>query len=573
MNRNYLVAILLAVVFVGYFHEYIFLGQDACIRVHDNLDSDVVYRYHLVHEHAIFAAPMTPIRPIMDGLPRVCLPTGFNIMIALYWLFGTFGGFVASEFLVHILAYIGIYILLKNHFLKEEKHFWMRHLAALFFAAMPFFPVTGGAVALQPLLLNGFLNIRKAGRLNWKDLLSIGIFPFYSSFVWAGLFVVIFMGGFSLYNLYTLGIKKSLPFIAAVAIFVGLSVIADYQLFLVFFDPGGFFVSHRTKFKVELNYNLKGVMSMGLWNATSGIYHSTVYAGFVFFIAPLIVIVNKVVRREPIFGDKLIYVLMGIFAFLGLMTTLWFWNQMGFLYGEGSLLTQINFSRFHYLLPLTGLVLAVYAYSLLRNKVSQYIVAGLLLLGVGQHYLYYYDMHHFAPGSKEDNWFARISYREYFSTDLFAAIKADCDAHVGTDDYNVIGFGIQPAVLQYNGFNTCDSYQNFYPLQYEQDFNQITARELDKCPSLKTDSRFNIHNTCYLYSCETYEAPNKEEMDLPGAVHELLLDPDAIQHLHGRLIVSRHEVLSFGTDRIKEIKRYAHPENRHYTYIYIYEVL
>ena len=571
--RNLLVALLLLSVFVGYFHEYIFFGQDACIRVHDNLDGDVLYRHHLVKENAIFAGPLHEIRPIMNGLPRVCLPSGLNIMVGLYWLFGTFGGFVASEFLVHILAYLGILVLLKNHFLKEDKYFWMRHFAALFFATMPFFPVTGGAVALQPFLLNSFLNIRQSGRLSLKDLLPIVVYPFYSSFVWVGLFVVLFLSGFTMYNLFTSGIRRSIAFIGALALLTALMVVADHQLFMVFLNPESYFVSHRANFQIELNYNLKGMLSMGVFNAATGVYHSALFAGIVFFLVPIIALVNRLIQKASILDDKVLFWLGGIYLFLGLMTTFWFWEKVGFLYAPGSLLTQLNFSRFHYLLPLAGFVLAFYSFRYIQSNLGKYLVAGMLLLGIGWHYKLFYTMHHFAPGKSLQNWYAHMTYREYFSEDIFGTIKKDADKLMGTDDYNVMGVGVQPAVLQYAGFNTLDSYQNFYPLTYEQKFSKILEKELLKCPDLTNSASYKIHNNCYLLSCEIYHQEGGEEMDNLQVIHELLLDPQSIRELNGRFIISKFMIESFGTDRIKEIAHFEHPEKRVYQSIYLYEVI
>jgi hypothetical protein len=572
-NRNYLVALLLLLVFTGYFREYIFFGQDASVRVHDNLDSDVVYRHHLVKENLIFAGPLEEVRPIMNGLPRVCLPSGLNFMLGLYWLFGTFGGFVASEFLVHILAYFGIYVLLKNHFLKEDKHFWMRHLAALFFATMPFFPVTGGAVALQPLLLNAFLNIRNTGRFTFKDLLPIVAYPFYSSFVWVGLFILLFLGGFSLYNFYSLGIRKSMPFVGAVALLTGLMVVADYQLFMVFLQPASFFVSHRTNFEVELNYNFKGVLVMGFQNAATGIYHSAVYAGPVLLFIPVIALIGRRFEKASIRDEKFIFVLGAIFLFFGLMTTFWFWEKMEFLYAPGSTLTQINFSRFHYLLPLSGFAMAFYAYRFIEKDLSRYLVAGLLVLGTGWHCFQFYEMHHFGPirtvTTKDDH----VSFREYFSEDIFKGIKQASDRLAGTQDYNVLAVGLQPAVLQYNGFNTLDSYQNFYPLAYEQQFSNILAKELVKCPALTDSPRYRIHNNCYVLSCEMFLQEDPQSLESFPLIHELLLDPDAIRALNGRFIVSSKKIEDFGTERIKEVGKFEHPQSRQYQRMYLYEVI
>jgi hypothetical protein len=342
---------------------------------------------------------------------------------------------------------------------------------------------------------------------------------------------------------------------------------------MVFLNPGQFFVSHRTHFQVQLLYNIKGVVSMGLVNAATGFYHSASYAGFLFFLAPVIALVMKLVRRESIFKDKLLFALGAIFVVLGLLTTFWSWEKLGFLYRPGALLTQINFSRFHHLLPLSGFVLMVYAFKVMENRLSQGIMVGLMVLGIGWQYKLYYDLHHYAPGPyKGQDFFTSLSYHDYYSPELFGSLRKECHDIAQTDDYNVLGFGIQPAILQYNGFNTLDSYQNFYPLKYEQDFNQIMGPELQKCPDLLQSTRFTIHNMCYLYSCEVFHQPEAEAKNTLTTVQEFLLDPDAIQHLRGKFIISRYQVLDFGTDRIREVRHHAYPDSRIYKDIYLYQV-
>ena len=48
------------------------------------------------------------------------------------------------------------------------------------------------------------------------------------------------------------------------------------------------------------------------------------------------------------------------------------------------------------------------------------------------------------------------------------------------EDYRVASIGIHPAIAQYNGFYTLDTYNNFYPLSYKHEFRKIIEKELEK---------------------------------------------------------------------------------------------
>ena len=45
--------------------------------------------------------------------------------------------------------------------------------------------------------------------------------------------------------------------------------------------------------------------------------------------------------------------------------------------------------------------------------------------------------------------------------------------------------GIHPAISQYNGFYTLDTYNNFYPLSYKHQFRKIIEKELAKNKTIR----------------------------------------------------------------------------------------
>ena len=61
--------------------------------------------------------------------------------------------------------------------------------------------------------------------------------------------------------------------------------------------------------------------------------------------------------------------------------------------------------------------------------------------------------------------------------------------------------GFHPAIAQYNGFYTLDSYNNFYPLSYKHEFRKIIEKELEKNKTIRTYFD-EWGGRCYLFTDE-----------------------------------------------------------------------
>lgn len=59
-----------------------------------------------------------------------------------------------------------------------------------------------------------------------------------------------------------------------------------------------------------------------------------------------------------------------------------------------------------------------------------------------------------------------MSYREYFSTELFDKIKEE----IGYEGEKAVAYGLDPGVLAYNGISTLDGVLSYYPLSYKEAF-------------------------------------------------------------------------------------------------------
>lgn len=117
-NKLYIVTAL-AVIFL-YLSPLYILGQDAHVLILDNVDGAVASLKILAESDLIFG-PMDSVVPqIMNGLPRNTFGTEFNLQVWLYHFLPPFTAYVANLTLIHLVAFWGMWLLLKRHFLPEK---------------------------------------------------------------------------------------------------------------------------------------------------------------------------------------------------------------------------------------------------------------------------------------------------------------------------------------------------------------------------------------------------------------------------------------------------------------------
>lgn len=105
-------------VIVLYLSPLFILGENAHIRVHDNLDSNIAWYKVLSESGELFGAIDAKIPQIMNGLPRNAFGSEFSIIVWLYALFPTMVAYAISQALTRFIAFFGMYILLKNIWLQ-----------------------------------------------------------------------------------------------------------------------------------------------------------------------------------------------------------------------------------------------------------------------------------------------------------------------------------------------------------------------------------------------------------------------------------------------------------------------
>lgn len=193
MNKEKTLLIIAFLLLLAYVSPMFLLGENSHIRVHDNLDSNITW-YKVLHQSGeLFGSSHAVLPQIINGLPRNTFGTEFSGIQWLYGLFPTMLAYSFSQTITRVFALIGMYLLLKKHFIKSEDAYAIRVLVSLAFALTPFWPSGMLSTLGQPLALWAFLTIRNREG-TWKEWLTLLLLPFYASFVLGFFFFLTAMG-------------------------------------------------------------------------------------------------------------------------------------------------------------------------------------------------------------------------------------------------------------------------------------------------------------------------------------------------------------------------------------------
>ncbi|WP_318502677.1 DUF6044 family protein [Bacillus sp. T3] len=464
-ENNEIILILFAflIIFI-YLSPLFILGENAHIRVHDNLDSNIAWYKVLAKSGELFGGFNATIPQIINGLPRNAFGSEFSGIVWLYALFPTMTAYALSQSITRIFAFIGMWLLLKDHFLVDEKDKPITVGVALAFSLTPFWPSGMLSTLGMPLALWAFLNIRK-GKKTWGNSLVLTLLPFYASIVLGFFFFLTAMAMLWLWDV--LKSKNwNLRFISALAYMTFIFLVVEYRLvysFLFSVEPNS-----RDEY-FHTNLPLWRVMRLTFKNFLYG--HTHVMTGHTLIILPvlvaslILVIIHKQWRRNRLF----IYFFILNFG-LSLWYAFWFYKGWEPITKRFHFMNTFNFARFHFLRPLVIYVSFALGLSVLweyrkgmKHFVNLLIAAQILLL-----FLY----------NDEIIYHKKPTVKEFYAENQFQAIKNYINMPV--EQYRVASIGLHPAIAQYNGFYTLDTYNNFYPLKYKHQFRTIIEKELKK---------------------------------------------------------------------------------------------
>ncbi|MEH7112443.1 DUF6044 family protein [Neobacillus niacini] len=452
-----------------YLSPLFILQENAHIRVHDNLDSNLAWYKVLANSGQMFGEVEAVVPQIINGVPRNAFGTEYSIIVWLYAFFPTMIAYGISQTLTRVVAFIGMYLLLKKHFLPGEKWTFFQIGTSLAFALTPFWPSGMLSTLGMPLTLWAFLNIRK-GLGTKKDYFVLTLIPFYASIVLGFFFFLSAMGTLWLVDVVR-GKGWNPRFFLSIAYMSIIFMLVEYRLVYSFL------------FSTELNSRdeyfhayLPFWRSVRLTFKNYVLGHTHVMTVHGLFILPITLIALYFVFIKNQWKQEKLFVFLFLLNFLlSLWYAFWFYEGWLPLTKVFHFMDTFNFARYHFLRPLViyaGFALALKIISLQglswANLAKGFVILQIFLLFLFNDEIIYHK---------------KPTVKQFYAEELFAEIKE----HIGQEpkNYRVASIGIHPAISQYNGFYTLDTYNNFYPLTYKHQFRKIIEPELAKNKTIR----------------------------------------------------------------------------------------
>lgn len=503
-----------------YLSPLFILQENAHIRVHDNLDSNIAWYKVLARSGQMFGDVNAVIPQIINGVPRNTFGTEYSIIVWLYAWFPTMIAYGFSQALTRVVAFLGMYLLLKKHFLPGENWTFLQIAASLAFALTPFWPSGMLSTLGMPLALWAFLNIRN-GEGTKKDYLVLTLIPFYASIVLGFFFFLSAMGIFWLVDVVR-GKGWNLRFLMSIAYMTIIFMLVEYRLVYSFL------------FSTELNSRdeyfhayLPFLRAARLTIKNYVLGHTHVMTVHGLFILPITFIAIYFVYSKRLWKQEKLFIFLFVLNFL---LSLWyaFWFYRGWLPLTKKLhfMNTFNFARYHFLRPLviySGFALALKILSLQGRSWAK-TAKGFAILQILLLCLY----------NEEIIYQKKPSVREFYAEELFAEIKE----HIGQEqeNYRVASIGIHPAISQYNGFYTIDTYNNFYPLTYKHRFRKIIESELAKNITIR--KYFDEWGgRCYIFTAQLGKRYMIKK-DSKRKLNNLQLNTSVFKEMGGQYILS-----------------------------------
>ncbi|MEH7109098.1 DUF6044 family protein [Bacillus sp. JJ1764] len=548
-EQKYLLFALL--VLAVYLSPLFILQENAHIRVHDNLDSNLAWYKVLSRSGQMFGGVTGVIPQIINGLlSRNAFGTEYSVIVWLYSLLPTMIAYGISQALTRIAAFIGMYLLLKKHLLPGEKWIPLNSFAALAFALTPFWPSGMLSTLGMPLALWAFLNIRK-GEATLKDYAVLTFLPFYASIVLGFFFFLSAMAVFWLTDVIR-GKGWNGKFIFSIGYMTFVFMLVEYRLVYSFLVKG---VPNSRDEYFHAHLPFWRAVRLTFKNYLLG--HTHVMTVHTLFILPALFIAFYFVYSKRLWKQEKIFVfLFGLNFVLSLWYAFWFFRGWVPVTEKFHFLNTFNFARYHFLRPMViyaSFALALKIISLQGFSWSKtakwFAVLQLMFLALFNDEIIYRQ---------------KPTVKEFYAEELFQDIKQYIA--MPQEKYWVASIGIHPAIAQYNGFYTLDTYNNFYPLSYKHQFRKIIEKELEKNKTIR--QYFDQWGgRCYLFTAQLGKRYMIKK-DSKRHLKNLELNTDVFKEMGGRYIFSAIPIDNARNNRLKLEKVFESKTSAWKIYLY-----
>ena len=548
-------------------------GEHSFIAIHDNLDLFVAHNKIMKNQGIFFGNGEQAL--LLGGVSRNLLGSEFNLYNILYYLFQPYTAYVIGYFLKIVIGFSSFVLLAKEIYKGRFQHYKsLVFLTAAAFSVIPVFPEYGIAFVSVPFVVYLLIKIRKESKMIWYVLLFL--YPVASYFSYFGIFI---LGYMAVAFLYFWRKDKKLPVkfgIAIVVLALGY-IVWEYRLFAqILLSDTVTIRDSMALMDVSLGQMVKDMITV-LYNP--GFHAQSSHQYFVLPIAVVYLVWSNLayirerdyeaVKKSPvnftflfILFNCLVYGLYELKAVQQLVETI-LPPLKGFQFNR-----TIFFNPFLWY-ALFFLILKE-LYDRYREKEkwnvcihAAAVISVLVCMFMPQVYNdFYSNCYHHAYEILKGVPSTQLSFREFYSEELFEMIKDDLEY----EDEWAAAYGMHPAVLQYNGIATLDGYLGLYSEEYKQQFGKLIAPALEASEEFRTvfwDSGIRA----YLYSGvgeNTYQ-PLKQ---LEVSDTNLYIDGDIFRQMDGKYIFSRIAISNMEELGLKLRGEYTHESSPYAIYIY-----
>ena len=532
-------------ILIGYCSVFVIFKDDTYVLIHDYLDSHVAWHKILINSNNVFGSNFSSVDQVAD-LKRVSLGNEFDIKFILTYFFDSYWGYAFLQILSRLFAFIGM-ILFLCRFLNEPRLSSSTMIASLLFSLLPFYPGFGLGISGIPFFAWIVLLSRKDD-LRWSLLIIAPLIPIFMPLSTNLLFIfpivlIVFARDVLRRNL-------TPTFFWFLIYLLLTTVLINYRYVDLLLNDT--YVSQRIE-RVDDQISFGHAVLRSIKHFIFGQYHAqSIHFPILALLAPILV-------KDYIKGNfnRPLILLLGLNFLLSLGFGFWYYSGFSVIKQSAGWLNLLNFSRFSYLAPFVWYVILALA---LREKIFH---AQKQRIFISIYLFFYLSLLFFKSDYIQERRNHDITYREFYSVPLFDDIRNRID-----ENYYVVGLGLHPAILQYNGLKTLDGYMQVYSLDYKKRFREIIATELQNDKALR-EYFDEWGNRFYVFSSKlgkNWLIKKRQSQPI-----DVSLNINALTDLGARYIISSVEVNNFDLDEVKLVDKFERDDSP--WQIYLYEII
>lgn len=550
---------------------FAFFGENSYIAVHDNLDLFVTELQMMKNTGTFFSHNVD--LPMLGGISRDTFGSEFSLYNIIYFIFPTFVAYMIGYALKIAIGFFSFQLLAKDVYKQSyEKYRPLLWVLGLGYGLIPVFPAYGIAFTSVPIIV--YLLKRIYEKPNIWLYIGVFLYPLLSYFSYFGFFILAYI----VCAIIILWIKdKKMPgrMIGALFTLAAGFVIFEYRLF------------HHMLFSEEetirtiidnTEHTFSEIMHAFLESYATPVFHAQ--DSHSYFVLPVcligLVLINWGYLKKKEYKKIWVEPCNLVFAFISFncfVCGIYQWNGLRdlieFVIPQ---LTGFQFDRTVWFNPFLWFVLFFLIIKKLYDSGKEMhkwvaniaaVIAVCIVTIAPQTYndfyaTCYYHLYGFVKGTPAKD----LNFREFFSTDLFEEIKQDME-------YNgewSVAYGMNPAILEYNGIATLDGYLGFHTMEYHNQFREIIEPAFPGNEwARQYYDEWGARAFLFSGSGESSYVPYRN-LELEDT--RLMINADALRGMDGKYIFSRIEISNADELGITLYKTYQNETSPYIIYVY-----